>query len=68
MDRLDLDGVFSVIKDDLTPILTEALLPMLTIEDQAPKVKKAQMKIYFSCSSLNILCFYLRPCLVQTKN
>jgi predicted nucleic acid-binding Zn-ribbon protein len=45
MDRLDLARIFSVIKDDLTPSLTEALLSMLTIEDYAPKVKKAQRNL-----------------------
>jgi hypothetical protein len=36
---------FLAIKDNLTPNLAKALLPMLNIEDQAPKVKKAQRNL-----------------------
>jgi predicted nucleic acid-binding Zn-ribbon protein len=42
---LDIDPIrriFLAIKDNLTSSLAEALLPILNIEDQAPKVKKAQ--------------------------
>ena len=37
-------GIFLAIKDDLPPNLSEALIPLSNIEDQAPKVKKAQRK------------------------
>ena len=32
--------IFLAIKDNLTPNLIEALIPISNIEDQAPKVKK----------------------------
>ena len=34
--------IFLAIKDNLTPNLAEALIPISNIEDQAPKVKKGQ--------------------------
>ena len=34
--------IFLAIKDNLTPNLVEALIPISNIEDQAPKVKKVQ--------------------------
>ena len=34
--------IFLSIKDNLTTNLAEALIPISNIEDQAPKVKKAQ--------------------------
>ena len=33
--------IFLAIKDNLTPNLAEALIPISNIKDQAPKVKKA---------------------------
>ena len=37
--------IFLAIKDNLTPNLAEALIPISNIEDQAPKVKKAQRNL-----------------------
>jgi predicted nucleic acid-binding Zn-ribbon protein len=37
--------IFLAIKANLTPNLAEALIPMSNIEDQAPKVKKAQRNL-----------------------
>jgi chromosome segregation ATPase len=37
--------IFLSIKDNLAPSLAEALTPMSNIEDQAPKVKKAQRNL-----------------------
>ncbi|XP_066396100.1 uncharacterized protein [Miscanthus floridulus] len=37
--------IFLVIKDDLPPNLTKALIPLSNIEDQAPKVQKAQRNL-----------------------
>jgi len=37
--------IFLAIKDNLTPNLVEALIPISNIEDQAPKVKKAQRNL-----------------------
>ena len=37
--------IFLAIKDNLTPNLAEALVPISNIEDQAPKVKKAQRNL-----------------------
>ena len=37
--------IFLAIKDDLPPNLIEALIPLSNIEDQAPKVKKAQRNL-----------------------
>ena len=37
--------LFSTIKKDLPPNLAEALIPLSNIEDQAPKVKKAQRNL-----------------------
>ena len=37
--------IFLAIKDDLPPNLAEALIPLSNIEDQAPKVKKAQRNL-----------------------
>ena len=37
--------IFLAIKDNLTPNLAEALTPISNIEDQAPKVKKAQRNL-----------------------
>jgi hypothetical protein len=33
------------IKDNLTPSLAKTLIPMFNIEDQAPKVKNAQINL-----------------------
>ena len=35
--------IFLAIKDNLSPYLIKTLTPLSIIEDQAPKVKKAQM-------------------------
>lgn len=40
-DADSIKKIFLAIKDDLTPGLTEALSPILTIEDQALKVRRA---------------------------
>ena len=37
--------IFLAIKDNLTPHLADALIPISNIEDQAPKVKKAQRNL-----------------------
>ena len=37
--------IFLAIKDNLTPNLAEALIPISNIEDQAPKVKNAQRNL-----------------------
>ena len=37
--------IFLAIKDDLPPNLAEALIPLSNIEDQTPKVKKAQRNL-----------------------
>jgi len=37
--------IFLAIKDNLTLNLAEALIPISNIEDQAPKVKKAQRNL-----------------------
>ena len=37
--------IFLAIKNDLPPNLAEALIPLSNIEDQAPKVKKAQTNL-----------------------
>ena len=37
--------IFLAIKDNLTPNLAEALTSISNIEDQAPKVKKAQRNL-----------------------
>ena len=37
--------IFLAIKNDLPPNLAEALIPLSNIEDQAPKVKKAQRNL-----------------------
>ena len=37
--------ILLAIKDNLTPNLAEALIPISNIEDQAPKVKKAQRNL-----------------------
>ncbi|XP_066360950.1 uncharacterized protein [Miscanthus floridulus] len=37
--------IFLAIKDNLTPNLAEALIPISNIEDQAPKMKKAQRNL-----------------------
>ena len=37
--------IFLTIKDDLPPNLTEALIHLSNIEEQAPKVKKAQRNL-----------------------
>ena len=37
--------IFLAIKDNFTPNLVEALIPISNIEDQAPKVKKAQRNL-----------------------
>ena len=37
--------IFLAIKDDLPPNVDEALIPLSNIEDQAPKVKKAQRNL-----------------------
>ncbi|XP_066384625.1 uncharacterized protein [Miscanthus floridulus] len=37
--------IFLAIKDNLTPNLVEALIPISNIDDQAPKVKKAQRNL-----------------------
>ena len=37
--------IFLAIKDNLTPNLAEALIPISNIKDQAPKVKKAQRNL-----------------------
>ena len=37
--------IFLANKDDLPPNLAEALIPLSNIEDQAPKVKKAQRNL-----------------------
>ena len=37
--------IFLAIKDNLTPNLDEALIPIFNIKDQAPKVKKAQRNL-----------------------
>ena len=37
--------IFLAIKDNLTPNLAEALIDISNIEDQAPKVKKAQRNL-----------------------
>ena len=37
--------IFLAIKDDLPPNLAKALIPLSNIEDQAPKVKKAQRNL-----------------------
>ena len=37
--------IFLAIKDNLTPNLAEALIPISNIEDQTPKVKKAQRNL-----------------------
>ena len=37
--------IFLAIKDNLSPDLIEALTPLSIIEDQAPKVKKAQRNL-----------------------
>ena len=37
--------IFLVIKDNLSPNLAEALIPLSNIEDQAPKVKKAHRNL-----------------------
>jgi predicted nucleic acid-binding Zn-ribbon protein len=37
--------IFLAIKANLTPNLAEALIPMSNIEDQAPKVRKAQRNL-----------------------
>ena len=36
--------IFLAIKDNLTPNLAEAMIPISNIEDQAPKVKKGSKK------------------------
>ena len=38
-------SIFLTIKKDLPPNLAEALTPLSNIEDQAPKVKKAQRNL-----------------------
>ena len=37
--------IFLTIKKDLPPSLAEALIPLYNIQDQAPKVKKAQRNL-----------------------
>ena len=37
--------IFLAISDNLTPNLVEALIPISNIEDQAPKMKKAQRNL-----------------------
>ena len=37
--------IFLAIKDNLTPNLAAALIPISNVEDQAPKVKKAQRNL-----------------------
>ena len=37
--------IFFAIRDDLPPNLAKALIPLSNIEDQAPKVKKAQRNL-----------------------
>ena len=37
--------IFLAIKDNLTPNLTEALIPISIIEDQTPNEKKAQRNL-----------------------
>ena len=37
--------IFLAIKDNMTPNLAEALIPIFNIEDQAPKVKKDQRNL-----------------------
>ena len=37
--------IFLAIKNNLPPNLAEALIPLSNIEDQAPKVKKAQRNL-----------------------
>ena len=37
--------IFLAIKDNLSPNLAKALIPLSNIEDQAPKVKKAQRNL-----------------------
>ena len=37
--------IFLAIKDDLPPNHAKALIPLSNIEDQAPKVKKAQRNL-----------------------
>ena len=37
--------IFLAIKDNLTPNLAEAMIPISNIEDQASKVKKAQRNL-----------------------
>ena len=37
--------IFLSIKDNLSPDLAKALIPLSSIEDQAPKVKKAQRNL-----------------------
>jgi len=37
--------IFLAIKDNLTPNLAKALIPISNIEDQTPKVKKAQRNL-----------------------
>ena len=39
--------IFLTIKKDLPPNLAEALIPLSKIEDQAPKVKKAQRNLTY---------------------
>ena len=44
-DAAPMRRIFLAIKDNLTPNLAEALIPISDIEDQAPKVKKAQRNL-----------------------
>ena len=43
--------IFLAIKDNLTPNLAEALIPISNIKDKAPKVKKAQRNL-IDCEAL----------------
>ena len=43
--------IFLAIKDNLTPNLAKALIPISNIEDQAPKVKRAQRNL-IDCEAL----------------
>ena len=44
-DTDSMQGVFLAIKDNSSPVLTKVLSPLSVIENQAPKVKRAQRNL-----------------------
>ena len=44
-DADSMQRVFLAFKDNSSPVLTKVLSPLFVIEDQAPKVKKAQRNL-----------------------